>query len=83
MWSTVWCMILPTGTIDHLFTNHPPKDAETAHRLDKVTETIHRTAAELAELLPETAADFEGNMMLEHLQIVSMFAKAGIARHQG
>lgn len=64
--------------VEHDLTNHPPK-GETGALLDEVT----RRCIELGHFLVDNVpAGREQSLALTHLEQLSMWAKAGIARNQ-
>ena len=72
-------MLLSNYDINRRFRNHSPRTPDVAAALDKITETMIETGKTLADVLPECR---EASLAMTHLEQVSMFAKAAIARNQ-
>ena len=65
--------------IEHRFTNHPPESDAVAERFDATTALFIHTASAVLEMTPPSA---ERDLAIVKLEEASMWAKAGIARHQ-
>lgn len=75
----VLVMDITADQVRHRFKNHPPLTPEAAAALDRITSICTEAGVALAEILPDSR---EASLAMTHLEEVSMFAKAAIARNQ-
>lgn len=65
--------------LEHDLTNHPPATASVGALLDEITEKCIELGYAIVDDVPISR---EQSLALTHLEQVSMWAKAGIARNQ-
>ena len=65
--------------LEHDLTNHPPATAEVSAALDAITDMCLLLGYAVVDHVPVCR---EQSLALTHLEQVSMWAKAGIARNQ-